>query len=38
LKYVNVLGGLITPVFHLYFDGVGAVVQAYVFMLLTMMY
>lgn len=38
LKYVNVLGGMITPVFHLYFDGVGAVVQAYVFMLLTMMY
>ena len=35
---VNLLGSLITPVFHAYFDIFNGVIQAYVFTLLTMLY
>lgn len=35
---VNILGSLIAPAFHVYFDLFGALVQAYVFTLLTLTY
>lgn len=35
---INVLGMVVAPVFHLYFDAFGAIIQAYVFALLTGIY
>lgn len=35
---VNLLGMVVAPVFHLYFDAFGAIIQAYVFALLTSIY
>lgn len=35
---INLLGSLITPIFHAYFDIFNGVIQAYVFTLLTMLY
>lgn len=35
---INLLGALITPIFHAYFDVFSGLIQAYVFTLLTMLY
>jgi F-type H+-transporting ATPase subunit a len=38
LSFINIQAAIISPIFHIYFDIVGGVIQAYVFLMLTMMY